>query len=130
MAAIRVGLPTMFITRVRLEAGLISTRTKAALAAAKARNKKVGGDRGVVPTDETRARAAAALRERVSKEASDLEPEIRKLQQAGATSLRDIAAGLNAAGIPTPRGGRWQAVQVSRVLSRLAWRRSGTDHCC
>lgn len=102
-----------------LEAGLISARTKAALAAAKARNTKLGGDRGVVPTDETRAKATAALRERVLKETADLEPEIRKLQAAGATSLREIAARLNEAGIPTPRGGKWSAVQVSRVLARL-----------
>src|ERR1700751_2424120 len=33
-----------------LEVGMISTRTKAALAAAKARGKRLGGNRGVVPT--------------------------------------------------------------------------------
>ncbi len=103
-----------------LEAGLISTRTKAALAAAKTRGQKLGGDRGVIPTDQTRAKATAAVKARVSAKAADLEPEIRKLQAAGATSLREIAAGLNTAGIPTPRGGQWQAVQVQRVLSRFS----------
>ncbi|MGB3448739.1 MAG: recombinase family protein [Xanthobacteraceae bacterium] len=52
--------------------------------------------------------------------ATDLEPVIRRLRDEGASSLRDIADGLNNAGIPTPRGGRWQAVQVSRVLARIA----------
>ena len=33
-----------------LEAGMISARTKAALAAAKKRGKKLGGNRGVKPT--------------------------------------------------------------------------------
>jgi hypothetical protein len=34
-------------------------------------------------------------------------------------SLRRIAAGLNAAEIPTPRGhGEWSAVQVQRVIGR------------
>jgi DNA invertase Pin-like site-specific DNA recombinase len=38
-----------------LEAGMISARTKAALAAAKKRGKKLGGNRGVRPTAEMRA---------------------------------------------------------------------------
>ncbi len=36
----------------------------------------------------------------------------------GASSLRQIAAGLNARGIPTACGGAWSAVQVKRVLER------------
>ena len=37
----------------------------------------------------------------------------------GAESLRAIAAGLNARGIPTARGaGQWSAVQVARVIER------------
>jgi phosphoglycolate phosphatase-like HAD superfamily hydrolase len=35
-------------------------------------------------------------------------------------NLRDIAAGLNAQGIPTACGnGKWSAVQVQRVFDRL-----------
>ena len=49
-----------------LEAGMISARTKAALAAAKRRGVKLGGDRGVCPTN--RARAIA---KRVRKEQAD-----------------------------------------------------------
>jgi hypothetical protein len=42
---------------------------------------------------------------------------IAKLRAGGATSIRQIAAGLNAAEILTPRGhGEWSAVQVQRVL--------------
>jgi Recombinase len=42
------------------------------------------------------------------------------LQAAGATSLRAIADGLNALGIPTARGnGKWSAVQVQRVIEKL-----------
>jgi hypothetical protein len=38
---------------------------------------------------------------------------------SGAESLRAIAAGLNARGIPTARGaGQWSAVQVARVIER------------
>ena len=41
-----------------------------------------------------------------------------ELRAAGATSLRAIAAGLNERGIPTARGGAWNAPQVMRVLAR------------
>jgi hypothetical protein len=52
--------------------------------------------------------------------AADLRPIIEELQATGATSLRAIAAGLNARGIPTARGsGEWSAVQVARALDRI-----------
>jgi hypothetical protein len=45
---------------------------------------------------------------------------IWELQASGAESLRAIADGLNAAGIPTARGqGKWSAVQVSRLLKNI-----------
>jgi len=48
---------------------------------------------------------------------ADVLPAIAKLQASGASSLRQIAAGLNAAEISTPRDhGEWSAVQVQRVL--------------
>jgi DNA invertase Pin-like site-specific DNA recombinase len=103
-----------------LEAGMISTRTKAALAAAKRRGVKLGGDRGVKPSNEARASAAAVVEKRANDRAADIAPTIRGLQASGATSLRAIALGLNDAGIPTARGqGVWSAVQVARVLERI-----------
>jgi len=109
-----------------LEAGMISARTKAALAAAKKRGKKLGGRRytskGDVVHGPARALAAATRvrEERSAKRASNLAPTIRTLQERGATSLRAIADGLNAQSIPTARGnGKWSAVQVARVLERL-----------
>src|SRR5260221_555978 len=103
-----------------LEAGMISKRTKDALAAAKRRGTKLGGNRGVKPTAKMRALSTAALRERANARAADIAPTVKALQAAGATSLRAIAAGLNAQGIPTARGsGSWSAVQVARVLERI-----------
>ena len=47
-------------------------------------------------------------------------PTIKALQEAGATTLRALADGLNAQGIPTARGlGKWSPTQVARVLDRL-----------
>jgi DNA invertase Pin-like site-specific DNA recombinase len=102
------------------ERRMISKRTKDALAAAKRRGKKLGGDRGVVPTKKARVLATEALQARADSRAADIAPIIEDLQAAGAESLRAIAKGLNDAGIPTPRGqGEWSAVQVQRVLGRL-----------
>jgi hypothetical protein len=47
-------------------------------------------------------------------------PIVREIQRAGAKTLRDIAAALNARGIPTARGGRWHAMTVRNLLAR-AW---------
>jgi DNA invertase Pin-like site-specific DNA recombinase len=103
------------------EARAISVRTKAALAAAKARGTVLGGNRGVVPTAKMRKLSVAARQERAAARARDLQGTIKELQAAGATSLRAIAAGLNEAGIPTARGdGEWSAPQVMRVLALLA----------
>jgi len=39
-------------------------------------------------------------------------PIIREIQRAGAKTLRAVAEALNARGVPTARGGRWQAMTV------------------
>jgi DNA invertase Pin-like site-specific DNA recombinase len=104
-----------------LEAGMISARTKAALAAAKARGKKLGGDRGARLTDAARAAGRAVVTNHADAHARDLAPIISEIRKSGASSRRAIAAELNARSIPTARGhGRWSAVQVSRVLARAA----------
>lgn len=104
-----------------LEAGLISQRTKAALAAVKARGKALGGDRGQTPSERARAAGRAAIAERVKSRAADLRPIIEELRAAGVTSLRGIAQELTARRIPTARGGdTWTAVQVQRAIGRAA----------
>jgi DNA invertase Pin-like site-specific DNA recombinase len=119
-----------------LEAGMISARTKAALAQARKRGVKLGGRRRKVisvnphgkkiygevvkGSASARAKAVAVVQQRADGRAADIAPTIKALQAAGATSLRAIAAGLNAQHIPTARGaGEWTAVQVSRVLERI-----------
>jgi DNA invertase Pin-like site-specific DNA recombinase len=100
------------------EAAMISARTKAALGAAKARGVVLGGDRGNIASQaRVGARASAAKRSATAvSRASDLLPVIRSAQDAGATSLREIAQVLNTRGIATARGGEWSATQVRRVL--------------
>lgn len=104
------------------EAAMISQRTKAALAAAKARGVWLGGDRGSLPAvaRQGSARGVKVRIEKANKLASDLAPMIRDLQAEG-RSLRRIAAELTQRGIDTPRkGGKWSAAQVSRILQREA----------
>lgn len=110
----------MMVSVAELEAGMISKRTKDALAKAKKRGVKLGGYRGAKPTAKMRARSTAVVQQRADARAADLASTIAALQANGATSLRAIAAALNARGIPTSRGGGvWSATQVARVLERL-----------
>lgn len=103
------------------EAVAISTRTKAALARAKARGTKLGGDRGNLPrVAKSGARASVVARQaRAAARARDLEGVIADLRRHGQTSLRELAAGLNKREIPAPRGGSWQAAQVARALRHM-----------
>ena len=102
-----------------LEAGMISARTKAALAAAKRRGVQLGGDRGGRLSVKARKAGNKANAKAADARAADVAPVIAELQASGAESLRAIAAGLNERGIPTARGaGEWSAVQVARVIDR------------
>jgi DNA invertase Pin-like site-specific DNA recombinase len=103
------------------ETRAISARTKAALAAAKARGVHLGGDRGNLPTVAKQGATAsiAVRRQRAIDRARDLAPTIKELRQQGHSSLRGIAAELNARDIAAPRGGNWQASQVANLLKRV-----------
>lgn len=103
------------------EATAISARTKAALARAKARGKRLGGDRGNLPAvAKAGAKASVEARRAVAAtRAQDLSAVVADLRSEGHTSLRQLAEGLNAREIPAPRGGEWQAAQVARVLRQM-----------
>jgi DNA invertase Pin-like site-specific DNA recombinase len=94
------------------ERDFISKRTKAALAEAKAKGKKLGGYRAG-----SLDRRIEALKAQADADAARVVDFIKPLRGAG-KSLRDIAVALAKAGIETPRGGRWSATQVMRVLER------------
>jgi DNA invertase Pin-like site-specific DNA recombinase len=94
----------------------ISERTKAALAAAKARGVKLGGRPESLKNRELgRKRGADARRAKAAARAKDLAPVIEAIRADGITSATGIAKALNERGIPTARGGKWQAVQVQRL---------------
>ena len=101
------------------EAKLISDRTRAALAAAKARGKRLGGFRGRPGTAADCAKARQARSASAGARAADLAPVIEDIRAAGANSLGDIARELNARDISAPRGGQWSAAQVRLLVQRL-----------
>jgi DNA invertase Pin-like site-specific DNA recombinase len=101
------------------EAKRISDRTKAALAAAKARGVKLGGNRGAELTEDARQAGRAAKTAKARARANDLAPLLEELEAKGFTSLGAIAKALNDRGIPTARGGEWTATQVMRVRDKI-----------
>ena len=94
----------------------ISERTKAALAAAKARGTRLGTPDAVGAV----ARMGKALKAQASQFAANVLPVIREVQGAGHVSCNAIAGQLNARKIATARGGRWTHVQVRQILDRAA----------
>lgn len=101
------------------EAQAISQRTRAALAAAKARGIRLGGFRGRAGTCNDLAKARAVRIGEANRRATDLAPIIQAIRSDGFTSAKRIAAALNERGITASRGGPWCAAQVRRVLARL-----------
>jgi DNA invertase Pin-like site-specific DNA recombinase len=97
------------------ERDMISDRTKAGLAAAKARGVRLGNRRNL---GEAQAKAARSNKAAADAFAARVLPLIHDIQKTGATSLHAIAAALAARGVPTARGGQWTPVQVSAILRR------------
>lgn len=99
------------------ERAMIAARTKAALAAKRAQGVQLGNRTNLPEASraggESTARAADAF-------AANVLPVIASIRAAGATSLRAIAAELNARRIETARGGTWSAVHVQRILKRVS----------
>ena len=115
-------LLTQMASVAELEAGLISERTKAALAAAKARGVKLGnpnGARALRGKQVGNSEAVAAIKLRAQEHASNLRSIVDDVRAQGITSVRKIAAELNQRGILAPRGGDWQPTTVVRLLARL-----------
>lgn len=107
------------------EARAISERTKAALAAYKARGGLLGASRPESRnlTQGARmkgAKNAALIHKENAREAyADVASELRVLKNNGST-LRDIARVLNDQGHCTRRGKTWNAMQVKRVIDSLS----------
>jgi len=126
---VAVDLPTannftvhIFAAAAEHEAKAISDRTKAALAASKARGRKLGGLRegGFGQPEQRLVGQRRSIQTRQAKAqsfAADVFPFIAEMLNAK-MSLRSIAAYLNAKRIPTARGKVWTATAIKRLLKR------------
>jgi DNA invertase Pin-like site-specific DNA recombinase len=121
--AIGKFLLTQMAAVAELEAGLISERTKAALAAYKARGGVLGSARPGAHrlkggANQKAAKRAGEAATALAKDAyADLAPIIARMRGEG-LSLRTIAEQLNVRGHTTRWNAKWNHVQVARV-SRL-----------
>jgi DNA invertase Pin-like site-specific DNA recombinase len=108
---------TQLAAVAELEAGLISQRTRAALAVAKARGVRLGNPSPTPATPAMAAAARAARSRQVAARTADVLPVVRQIQAEGAISLREIARRLQAQGVRTASGKeRWSAAQVRRII--------------
>jgi DNA invertase Pin-like site-specific DNA recombinase len=98
------------------EREMIGVRTKAGLAAAKARGVILGNRTNL---DEARQKAVSVLKEKADRFAAKVRPPIERMVTCGMT-YAEIAQELNEQCTPTARGGEWSATSVCRVISR--WR--------
>ena len=108
----------IYAAMAQKERELIGERTRVALAAAKARGRVLGGDRGYRPAaGPDSALAAAARGEAAERGASRLMLEIRSLQAGGVVGLAALSRALNERRTPTPAGrGAWTHTTVRRVM--------------
>jgi hypothetical protein len=74
-----------------------------------------------------RQKAAASRQAKAASRTADLLPVIDAIRAEGITSATGIAKALNERGIPTTRGGRWQAVQEIRAAPCIVVRELTTE---
>ena len=106
----------------------ISKRTKEALAVARSRGVRLGNPNGAAALRRAGKGGAplrAAIARNADRHARDLAPVVEDIRAGGATSLRAIAAELNARGMLTRRGGRWHVSTVMNLLDRLGLQGGG-----
>lgn len=101
---------TMLAAAAEFERRLISERTKAGLAVARARGVKLGNAANLRPNFIERQNAANA-------HAAKLRPMLDSMKARG-LSQRAMVAELNSIGVPAPKGGQWGLSQVQRIIAR------------
>jgi len=103
----------MYAVMSEWERDQISARTKAALAAAKARGVVLGAAGAANLKGNIEERQAVADRF-----AEGIRPIIEGMKAKG-LSQRQMVVALNDAGLPAPKGGQWVLSQLQRIINRI-----------
>ena len=106
------------------EARAIAERTKAGLAAARARGVRLGNLLGELGMEAAEAHRGRTLGRQAQADAAQafaegLKPILDMLRAEGVTTAKGLARELNEQGIPSRRGGAWDHKAVRKVLGRL-----------
>jgi DNA invertase Pin-like site-specific DNA recombinase len=102
--------------RAQYEGERISQTTKKALAERKAKGVKLGNRTNL---DEAQRKGAEKNRALGKHRRAEFEEMLRLARKAGAKSVVEITADLNARGFRTARGGDWKASNVHRMLKEI-----------
>jgi DNA invertase Pin-like site-specific DNA recombinase len=111
---------TVMASIAEFEAGRISERTRAALAAAKQRGVKLGNPKLRAGDAELATRARAVRQQQARQNAAATLPYIIAARRAGATSLRQVAEAMTARGIKTPSCGTCWHPSTILAVQRMA----------
>ncbi len=105
----------LFAALAEKERALISQRTKAGLAAAKARGTKLGNP----DIGRLQRLGVAAVKAEADRHAATVRPIIESIKARGFHSDRAIATELTRMKVPTARGGQtWNGQQVANICKR------------
>ena len=100
------------------EARMISQRTKAALAAAKARGTQLGNRKNLV---EAQANGHRVIVKQADDHAARIFPAIKDVVMGGLHSVHKVADALNSRGVATRRGGTWTGSSILAIIRRSGY---------
>ncbi len=97
------------------EARMISERTKAALAAAKARGVVLGNRASVIAAQPM---AREVIAKQADNHADNIIPTLKQIVKSGVRSVHVVAEQLNQRGVRTARGGQWHGTTILNLIRR------------
>ena len=97
------------------EARMISERTKAALAAAKARGVVLGNRASLIAAQPL---AREVIFKQADRHADNVMPTLKQIVKSGVRSVHVVAEQLNQRGVRTARGGQWHGTTILNLIRR------------
>ena len=104
------------------EARMISERTKAALAAAKARGVVLGNRASLIAAQPL---AREVIMKQADRHADNVLPTLRQIVKSGVRSVHVAAEQLNQRGVKTVRGGQWHGTTILNLIRRRGFESLG-----